>query len=415
MQVPGNDITGAKGDNPQQPDYWRGGWPPVAGPIPVQPSGRTDRREALPPRIASGEGDQERLQGHGRLTLASGKVYEGYCSESRRVIAFTDGVYFGEVAEESTSSTANGASWDGGGAMRHGRGRFVTTGSVVLNDGKGVFADDETAMGAVSSEDRHASASAVRVMEGEWVRDRMIGHRSSDRDVERRRPKGRLEYSDGSLYYGEFVAAGGNGVLVRHGRGRQMSVDGTLHVGRWENDRLVERDDDDANPDCDESWASGAYGKGTSLVDDDSIGRVVANPKQPFWHVKPPPPVHHVEPDKGWNVLLDSAEEDDAGPDRHSLATAADHLRHASPEEREDDDFSALVTMLGGASSARTHEILSIAAGFHAPAAAAAAARTIARKTPPGAEGTALLHEIARGAASCGVPVAPAAALSGSE
>ena len=413
MQVPGNDIMGAKGDKPQQPDYWRGGWPPVAGPIPVQPSGRTDRREALPPRIASSEGDQERLEGHGRLTLASGEVYEGDCSESRRVIAFTDGVYFGEIAEESTSSTANGASWDGGGAMRHGQGRFVTTSSVAPNGGKGVFADDETAIAAVSSQDRHASASAIRVMEGEWVRDRIIGHGSSERDFERRRPKGRLEYSDGSLYYGEFVAAGGNGVLVRHGRGRQMSVDGTLHVGRWDNDRLVEREDD--NPDGDGSWASGAYGKGTILVDDDSIGRAAATPKQPFWHAKPPPPVHHVEPDKGWNVLLDSAEEDDAGSDRHSLgAAAAEYLRHAGPEEREDDDFSALVNMLGGASSARTHEILSIAAGFHAPA-AAVAARTIARETSPGAEATALLHEIARGAASCGVPVATAAASVGAE
>ena len=220
MQVPGNDISGAKGDKPQRPDYWpaRAQWPPTAGPIPAQPSGKSDRREALPPRIASGEGDLERLQGHGQLTLASGEVYEGDCSESRRVIEYTDGVYCGELAEEPRDSKENGGVWDGEGAMRHGQGRFATTaGSVPHGD--------------------EASGLAVRVLEGEWVRDRIIGNGSADGDLRRRQPKGRLEYSDGSLYYGEFVAAGGNGVLVRHGYGKQVSLDGTLAIGKWENDR----------------------------------------------------------------------------------------------------------------------------------------------------------------------------------
>ena len=378
MQVPGNDNMGAKGVKPQRPDYWpaRTNWPPTAGPIPAQPSGKTDRREALPPRIASGEGDQERLQGHGKLTFASGEVYEGDCSESRRVIEHTDGIYCGEVAEEPRDRTKGGGLWDGDAPMRHGQGRLVTTAGAVPNG-------DE------------ASRMVVRVLEGEWVRDQIIENGSSDRDLQRRQPKGRLEYSDGSFYYGEFVVAGGNGLLVRHGYGKQVSLDGTLHIGRWENDRIVERDEDAT---VGGDWTSGVYGKGKTLIDDESIGRAVAAPQKPFWHAKPPPPIRHVKHEKGWNALLDGAEEDDSAAERHPWA-GSEEIEETEEEEEEeeddDDDFSALVKMLGGATSARTHEVLSIFAGFHATD-AAAAARGIA-SAPSGDETVALLHELARG------------------
>lgn len=401
MQVPGNDVMGAKGDIPQRPDYWRGAWPPTAGPIPAQPSGRTDRREALPPRIASGDGDQERLQGHGVLTLASGDLYEGHCSESQRVIEYTDGVYCGELAEEPRDSNSNGGLWDGKGAIRHGQGRFVTTHSTTVN---------ETAGG-------RPSGSGVRVLEGQWVRDRIIGNgSSSDRDFHRQQPKGRLQYADGSLYYGEFVAAGGNGVLVRHGHGKQVSSDGSLHVGRWENDRLVERDDDDTTPRTG-FWESGAYGKGTTLIDDESIGRAVTGPEQPFWHANPPPLVLRGEPERRWNALLDSTDEDDSDAEHRPVSTemAAVGLEHTGSGEKEsNDDFSTLVKMFGGATSARAHEVLSIAAGFHA-ADATSAARTIAEKTSPGDEAAALLREIARSAEACCGPAAPAPAIVGAE
>jgi hypothetical protein len=89
-------------------------------------------------------------------------------------------------------------------------------------------------------------------------------------------------------------------------------------------------------------------------------------------------------------------------------------LEHSGLKEEESDDFSALVKMLGGATSARAHEVLSIAAGFH-PTDASAAARAIAEKTPPGDEAAALLREIARGAEACGIPLATTSSIVGAE
>jgi len=261
-----------------------------------------------------------------------------------------------------------------------------------------------------------------------WSRDAISEARGED--LLRQLPKGRLEYPDGSLYYGEFLSGAGNGVLVRHGRGRQLALDGSIHVGRWENDRLVERDAAVSGAAAagggggGGAWVSGSYGLGTALVNDESIGRTISSPKKPFWAAKPPPPVHHAEATAGWNVLL--GEEGEGAVERgqddehgrygkfgtHWYLSGDDEGEGAAggemAEEHQDDaDFRALVGMLGGVDSARATEILSIAAGYHtadtatAEAAAADTANT-ATSTMAAASGdedreAALLRQLARG------------------
>jgi len=193
---------------------------PVAGPVPPSScvAAHEQRGAGGHLHIDSGEGDRVRLGGHGSLTLQSGALYEGACSERRRVVSFADGVYYGDVAQDGRSGLRSGAG--AAGLVRQGQGRF--TGGLAET-----LCDD-------------GSVSRQRTVEGDWAADRLQDVRADA--TSQRRPKGRLELTDGSLYYGEFLFAGGEGSMVRHGWGRQVTADGAVLTGLWEYDRLAERE-----------------------------------------------------------------------------------------------------------------------------------------------------------------------------
>ena len=379
-EVPGRDATGQIGTKQQQPDSWHAAWPPAAGPIPPAPDppGRPDlRRERKPPLVSSsGEGDQDRLYGHGQLSMASGASYEGFCSESRRAVEYADGVYCGEVAASGREdATREDGGWDGGGVIRQGHGSFASLGDTVRLNPK-----------------TNGIERVATVSEGYWAGDREtedpgIGGRP-------KLPKGRVEYSNGSLYHGEFLAGAGNGALLRHGVGRQVALDGTIHMGRWEYDRLVERDDQTpVAAVVSGSWVSGGFGQGTALEDEDSIGRATRSFKKPVWSMPAPslmgksPGQSTAEPPKGWNVMLGGDDSEQSSIEGNDVSKGSDDSAYADRakygkywylagddsgvlDEAEDDDeaFTSLVSMLGGAGSRRALEVLSLAAGYHAPA-----------------------------------------------
>lgn len=311
--------------------------------------------------------------------MASGANYEGFCSESRRTVEYADGVYCGEVAASGREdATREDGGWDGGGVIRQGHGSFATLGDTVRLNPK-----------------TNGTERVATVSEGYWMGDRETDDNGAGAGRRPKLPKGRLEYPDGSLYHGEFLAGAGNGALLRHGVGRQLALDGTIHTGMWEYDRLVERDGHPpAAVAAGGSWRSGGFGQGTALVDEESIGRATRAAKKPVWSMPAPSlmeksPQHSTtaEPPKGWNVLLggDDSEQssiegndDSKGSEASAYADRGKYGKYwyltgddtgvVDEEEEEDEAFTSLVSMLGGVGSKRALEVLSRAAGYHAPA-----------------------------------------------